>query len=80
MRRMFIAMAVTASLLTTAPSHLLDPLWALFSRIWSSSTPLQPQPDAGCGADPNGRCLPDPQPQPNAGCESDPSGRCNPSS
>jgi hypothetical protein len=84
MRRSFMAMALTASLVSTAPSGLFDPLWALFSSLWETKE--------GCGMDPSGRCLPaskagcemDPDGRcltaPKAGCELDPYGRCNPGS
>ncbi len=83
MRRSFMAMALTASLVS-APSGLFDPLWAFFSSLWDTK--------AGCGMDPNGQCLPAPKigceldpdgrclTAPKIGCELDPYGRCNPGS
>jgi len=67
MRRSFMAMALTGSLVSTAP-RLFDSFWEIFSSIWSTK--------AGCEMDPDGRCLP----APKAGCEWDPNGRCLPKS
>lgn len=88
MRRSFMAMAFTASLVSTAPSGLFEPLWALFSSLWDTKAGCEwdpngrclPAPKEGCGMDPNGRCLPALQPQTDAGCGMDPDGRCNPGS
>ncbi|HWM89823.1 MAG TPA: hypothetical protein VN493_03580 [Thermoanaerobaculia bacterium] len=66
MRRALIALALTASMLTSQPT-LVDSVWSFLSAIWSQSSP-----DAGCGADPNGRCAP--QPRIDAGCGADPDG------
>jgi hypothetical protein len=41
---------------------------SLFAALWSASSP-----DAGCIADPNGRCIP--APQTDEGCIADPDGR-----
>lgn len=60
MRRTLLAVAVAASLLT--------PLWDLLSPIWGGSE----NTDAGCGMDPDGRCMP--TPQTDAGCGWDPYG------
>ena len=65
MRRTVIALALIGSLVSQ-PS-LLDTFWSFLSTIWSESNP-----DAGCGADPDGRCRPAPQQE--AGCGADPNG------
>ena len=51
MRKALFALALTASLLTSAASRptLLDPLWAFFFSLWGG----QPA-DEGCGMDPSG--------------------------
>ncbi|HKH46909.1 MAG TPA: hypothetical protein VKM72_19800 [Thermoanaerobaculia bacterium] len=67
MRRTFVLVVVTASLLGSP--QLFDPLWTLVSSLWSGSTV-----DAGCGFDPYGGCRTAPQPQPEAGCGWDPYG------
>lgn len=74
MRSILLAAAFASSLGVTNPSGLLDPLWAFLSSVWSGS-PTK----AGCGADPNGRCLPAPKPQPptKEGCGADPNGKPN---
>ena len=66
MRRTVIALALVGSLFTQPT--LLDPIWSFLSSIWSEST------DAGCGSDPNGKCIPAPPPESDAGCGSDPNG------
>ena len=63
MRRTVIALTLIGSLISQ-PS-LLDTFWSFLSTVWSES-------DAGCGADPDGRCRP--APQPDAGCGADPDG------
>jgi hypothetical protein len=75
MRRALVALALTASLATSAPSSLFEPLWSFLSSIWGGTAVL----DAGCELDPNGRCG-GAQPQTEAGCEWDPNGRCHPGS
>ena len=67
MRRTLIALALVGSL-ASQPS-LLDTFWSFLSTIWSESGP-----DAGCGADPDGRCSPVPPPETDAGCGADPDG------
>jgi hypothetical protein len=76
MRRALVALALTASLATSTPSSLFDPLWSFLSSIWGGT----PVSNAGCEWDPNGRCGGAPQPQTEAGCEWDPYGRCKPGS
>jgi hypothetical protein len=69
MRRTLLAVTVAASLLTPGASpFLLDRLLHLLSSI-SSATVTS---DAGCGMDPDGRCLP--KLQTDAGCGMDPNG------
>jgi hypothetical protein len=88
MRRTFVAMALTASLVSTAPAGFFDSLWALFSPLWGTKEGCGmdpdgrclPAPKAGCGMDPNGQCLPAPQPTSDIGCGLDPSGQCKPGS
>jgi hypothetical protein len=88
MRRTFMAMALTASLVSTASAGFFDPLWALLSSLWGTKIGCEmdpsgrclPAPKEGCGMDPNGRCLPAPQPTSDIGCELDPNGRCSPGS
>jgi hypothetical protein len=72
MRHTFAAVALTASLLTSAlnPSTLLDSLWSFVTSLWSAPA----QSDAGCGMDPNGLCAP--KLQSDVGCGMDPDGRC----
>jgi hypothetical protein len=50
-------------------------LGSLFTRLWNNLTSVWSQ--AGCSADPFGRCLP--APTTDAGCTIDPYGRCLPS-
>jgi hypothetical protein len=88
MRRSFMAVALAASLASTAPYGCFDPLWALFSSLWDTKEGcgMDPNgrcletPKAGCGMDPNGQCLPAPQPTSDIGCGMDPDGRCTPGS
>jgi hypothetical protein len=71
MRRSLAVFAVTTALLA-APARrpvLLDRIWSFFSAIWSG-----PSIDAGCGADPYGRCTSAPQPAVDEGCGWDPYG------
>jgi hypothetical protein len=65
MRKTLTALALTATLISQPA--LLDSFWTFLSSLWEESTP-----DAGCGADPSGRC--NPQPQIDEGCGADPSG------
>jgi hypothetical protein len=76
MRRTAAALAVTMSLMTTAPSGMLDQLWAVFSFLWADSTPK-----IGCGMDPDGLCQSapaveetTPPPTGEIGCGMDPNG------
>jgi hypothetical protein len=71
MHRTTLALAVTLSLLASAPqgNPLLEPLWALLSSVWSTASA-----DVGCGMDPNGACSPQPEPQGDIGCGMDPWG------
>ena len=88
MRRSFMAVVLTASLVSTAPSGFFDSFWTLFSSLWDTKAGCEmdpsgrclPEPKIGCGMDPSGQCLPAPQPQIEAGCGLDPDGRCNPGS
>ena len=70
MRKSLAALTLAAALAAGRPAFL-DQLWSLLTSLWSASTA-----DAGCGADPSGRCLL--PPQTDAGCIADPDGRCNP--
>ena len=72
MRRSFMAIALAASLVSTAPAGFFDSFWTLLSSLWDTK--------AGCEMDPSGRCLPAPQPSSEIGCEWDPNGRCKPGS
>lgn len=71
MRKALVAVAFTASLLASQAGRpvLLGQLWELLSAALSS-----PSTDAGCGADPYGRCTPVPQPTVDEGCGMDPYG------
>lgn len=69
MRRMFLVMAVTTSLLTPGPGSF-EGLWNFLSSLWGDSAGA----DAGCIWDPDGQCRP--APQTDAGCIWDPSGGC----
>ena len=73
MHRTLTALALALSLGFFSPSSLLDPLWSRLSSLWQST-------DAGCGMDPDGRCLPAPLDHADAGGGCDPDGRCNPGS
>lgn len=76
MRRTLVAVALTSTLLTSAPNPagLLDQIWSFFASFWSAPADSK----AGCGWDPSGgQCSPDPMPQANAGCGWDPNGLCN---
>lgn len=89
MRRTFVAVALTSSLLTATP-NLLNQIWSLFASFWGAPADSkagfgwdpngipQAQPKEGFGWDPNGLQGSDPQPQAEAGCGWDPFGRCNP--
>ncbi len=68
MRKALFALAVASSL--AAPYSLLGSLQALLGSIWHTAK-------AGCGMDPDGRCVPAPAPQTqfDAGCGADPNGR-----
>jgi len=71
MRRTLVAVALASSLATLQAGGFLQPLWELVSSFWGQSA------QEGCGMDPDGRCLPQPQPTLDEGCGLDPSGRCN---
>jgi len=70
MRSTLVAVALASSLGFFSPSDLLDTFWPRLDIFWHAKE--------GCGADPNGRCVPAPQPQQKEGCGMDPSGRCVP--
>ena len=70
MHRTSLALALAASILTSAPT-LFDPLWNLLSSLGSPAAT-----DEGCGWDPWGRCLPASQSASDNGCGADPWGRC----
>jgi hypothetical protein len=72
MRKALFALAVASSL--AAPFSLLGSLQTLLDSVWNTA----PIAKAGCGMDPNGRCVPAPAPQTqlDAGCGADPDGRC----
>lgn len=71
MRRTLVVLALASSFMT-APSGNFDRLWTLLSTFWGTSLSSTKE---GCGADPDGRCLPASLPT-KAGCELDPDGRC----
>jgi hypothetical protein len=64
MRRSLLALALAVPLLSQPA--LVDTFWTLLSGVWEN---------AGCGADPDGRCATIPQPQVDEGCGADPDGR-----
>ena len=72
MRKALFALADASSL--AAPSSLLSSLRTLLDSVWN----IAPITKEGCGADPDGRCVPTPAPrtQVDAGCGMDPDGRC----
>jgi len=72
MRRTLVAVTLASSLLSLPSGRFFQPLWNLVSPLWAT-----PPAQAGCGLDPDGRCLPQ-QPKLDAGCGTDPSGRCLP--
>ena len=72
MRRTLIAVTLASSLVSLPSGRFLQPLWDFVSALWA--IPAQ----AGCGMDPDGRCLPATQPKLDEGCGMDPSGRCLP--
>ncbi len=75
MKRTILAVAVTASLLTSGAGSLWDLLSSIDEGcIWDPNGQCQPAPriDEGCGWDPNGQCRP--APQVDAGCGWDPNG------
>jgi hypothetical protein len=72
MRRTLVAVTLASSLLSLPAGRFLQPLWNLVSSLWAASA------EGGCGADPDGRCLPATQPKLDAGCGADPNGRCLP--
>lgn len=67
MRRSLLALALAVPLISQPA--LLDSFWSLLSAVWAESSA-----DAGCIADPSGRCAPAPQPQADEGCIADPNG------
>jgi hypothetical protein len=69
MRRTFLVLTVTASLLTSGASPM-EQLWSFLSRLWGASATT----DEGCIGDPYGACRPAPAPQTDAGCVFDPYG------
>jgi hypothetical protein len=73
MHKALLALAVASSLAT--PSSLLGSFGALLDSFWH----MAPVAKIGCGADPDGRCVPDPSPrtQKDIGCGMDPDGRCH---
>ena len=76
MRRTLIALTLASSLGVPSPYRLLEPLWSVLSSLW----PDAPVAKIGCGADPNGLCVPasaSPQAQSDIGCGADPFGRPN---
>lgn len=71
MRRTFLAVAVTASLLTSGASPgTFERLRTLLSGLWGASAGT----DEGCIMDPYGGCRPTPEPQTDEGCGWDPYG------
>jgi hypothetical protein len=83
MRRTLAAVALTASLVTTAPPGLFDRLWVLLSPLWDAAPSLPahlPQTKAGCGMDAFGGCNGATEPQTDAGCGAGPFGSCDPGS
>jgi hypothetical protein len=70
MHKALVVLTLAAALAAGRPAFL-DQIWSLLSPVWSESSP-----DAGCGADPNGLCIPAPRAE--EGCGADPSGRCTP--
>lgn len=62
MRKALVALTLTAALASGRPAFLSQ-VWSLLTSIWS---------EAGCGMDPDGKCLP--APQTDAGCGMDPNG------
>jgi hypothetical protein len=66
MRRTLLALTL-AGTFAAGQAGILDPLWALFTSVWSESSS-----DAGCGLDPDGECIP--TPQIDEGCGLDPNG------
>ena len=72
MRHILVAAVLTATLAAPAPSSLLGPFWDLLASLWSATA----SSDAGCGADPDGRCIPAAQPTSDIGCGADPDGWC----
>ena len=71
MRRSLAAAALMASLVNPW-TRFLDPLWSFLNSF--GNTPVT---KGGCGADPNGRCLPGALPSFDGGCGADPDGRCS---
>jgi hypothetical protein len=72
MRRTLVAVTLTTSLLApTWGQPPLGSLWTFLSSLWGGAIT-----DAGCGADPDGRCALAPQPTTDEGCGADPDGRC----
>ncbi|MBW8876428.1 MAG: hypothetical protein JF614_15785 [Acidobacteria bacterium] len=71
MRRALVAATLSASLLApmAGQSPLLGSLCSFLSSLWSGATA-----DAGCGADPDGRCAPAPRPTTDEGGGWDPNG------
>jgi hypothetical protein len=75
MNRILAATALALSLGSAEPYHPLERLWNLLASFGEA-----PTAEEGCGADPNGRCIPEPQPQSKEGCGADPNGKPKPCS
>ena len=68
MRRTLVAVALVSSFGFASPSGLLDTFWSRLALLLNAT-------EEGCGMDPDGRCMPDPQLK--EGCGMDPNGRPN---
>lgn len=65
MRKTLVTLALAGALISQPA--LLDSFWTFLTSLWEESNP-----DAGCGFDPSGQCIP--RPQTDEGCGFDPSG------
>ena len=73
MHRTVPVFVLALSLSLTAAPDFLGSFWTKLSALWIGT-------EAGCTADPNGRCLPAPLDNSDEGCTADPNGGCKPGS
>lgn len=65
-------LAVSLMVSTAAQPSVWERVWSFLSVLWIEA--FMDQADGGCGADPDGRCVPVEQPNADVGCTADPNG------